>query len=88
MLCDLRRRRTVSNDAVAMIGLAEAAHRLAIAYQDAHRLLLTGHLRGEKRRSRWYVLLSDVERLAQRRASTPEAPPQRIPLPAKPGRIG
>ena len=47
-----------------MIGLAEAAQRLAIPYQDAHRLLLTGKLRGEKRKGRWYVSMTDVARLA------------------------
>jgi hypothetical protein len=47
------------------IGLAEAAHRLGIPYQDCHRLLLTGLLRGEKRRGRWYVLAEDVLQLAE-----------------------
>ncbi len=47
-----------------MIGLAEAAQRLCLPYQDAHRLLLTGKLRGEKRKGRWYVSLDDVARLA------------------------
>ncbi len=47
-----------------MIGLAEAAQRLRLPYQDAHRLLLTGKLRGEKRKGRWYVSMNDVTRLA------------------------
>lgn len=47
-----------------MIGLAEAAQRLCLPYQDAHRLLLTGKLRGEKRKGRWYVSVNDVARLA------------------------
>ena len=47
-----------------MIGLAEAAQRLSLPYQDAHRLLLTGKLRGEKRKGRWYVSMNDVARLA------------------------
>ena len=49
-----------------VIGLAEAAQRLRLPYQDCHRLLLTGALRGEKRKGRWYVHLVDVERLAER----------------------
>ena len=46
-----------------VMGLAEAAHRLLRPYQDCHRLLLTGVLRGEKRKGRWYVLEEDVEQL-------------------------
>lgn len=49
-----------------MIGLAEAAHFLRMPYQDCHRLLLTGALRGEKRKGRWYVLLVDVKALLDR----------------------
>lgn len=51
-----------------MIGLALAAQRIMIPYQDAHRLLLIGKLRGEKRGGRWYVRLTDVERLIAERA--------------------
>lgn len=51
----------------AMIGLAEAAHRLGIAYQDAHRLLLTGRLHGEKRGNRWFVRAEDVETVLRER---------------------
>ena len=47
----------------AMIGLAEAAMQLGVPYQDAHRLLLTGKMSGEKRGSRWFVRLVDVEKL-------------------------
>ena len=46
-----------------VMGLAEAAHRLMLPYQDCHRLLMTGVLRGEKRKGRWYVLEEDVEQL-------------------------
>lgn len=53
-----------------MMGLAEAAHRLRVPYQNCHRLLLTGVLRGVKRDGRWYVYASDVETLANRRATT------------------
>ena len=49
------------------IGLAEAAQRLTIPYQDCHRLVLTGVIRGEKRGNRWMVPLADVERLARER---------------------
>jgi len=51
-----------------LIGLAEAAQLLRIPYQDCHRLLLTGSLRGEKRGGRWFIVLSDVDRLAKERA--------------------
>jgi hypothetical protein len=54
-----------------MIGLAEAAQRLGLPYQDAHRLLLTGRLRGEKRRGRWFVFLKDVVSLATERIAAP-----------------
>jgi predicted site-specific integrase-resolvase len=50
-----------------MIGLAESAQRLRVPYQDAHRLLLTGAIRGQKRGGRWYVLAEDVDQLAERR---------------------
>ena len=46
-----------------MIGLAEAAAHLRMPYQNAHRLVLTGQLIGEKRGSRWYVKLIDVQRM-------------------------
>lgn len=51
----------------AMIGLAEAAQRLALPYQDAHRLVLTQKLRGEKRGGRWWVYNADVEKLERSR---------------------
>lgn len=57
-----------TKDRRAMIGLAEAAQRLALPYQDAHRLLLTQKLRGEKRGGRWLVHREDVERLERERA--------------------
>ncbi len=53
----------------ADLGLAEAAQALKLPYQDAHRLLLTGALRGEKRSGRWYVVAADVERLAKDRGA-------------------
>ena len=48
-----------------MIGLAEGAQRLGLPYQDAHRLLLTGVLQGEKRGGRWFVTRESVERVRQ-----------------------
>ncbi len=45
------------------IGLAEAAMRLAIPYQDAHRLLLTRRLEGWREGSRWRVSLESLRRL-------------------------
>jgi len=53
----------------SVIGLAEAAHKLAVPYQDAHRLLLTGKLRGEKRGGRWFVVAADVESLIRERSA-------------------
>lgn len=50
-----------------MVGLAEAAQYLGIPYQNAHRLLLTGALRGEKRSGRWIVRWEDAERLKTER---------------------
>ena len=50
-----------------MIGLAEAAQYLGIPYQNAHRLLLTGALRGVKRQGRWMVRREDTERLKAER---------------------
>jgi hypothetical protein len=47
------------------LGLAEAAQLLRIPYQQAHRLLLLGKLRGEKRGGRWFVDSVDVQRLAR-----------------------
>lgn len=57
-----------------LIGLAEAAQRLRMPYQDCHRLLLTGLLRGEKRGGRWFIVLADVDRLAQERALEAQDP--------------
>ncbi len=45
------------------IGLAEAAMRLAIPYQDAHRLLLTRRLEGWREGNRWRVSLESLRRL-------------------------
>lgn len=50
-----------------MIGLAEAAQQLGIPYQNAHRLVLTGVLKGEKRDNRWWVLKANVDDLANSR---------------------
>lgn len=50
-----------------MIGLSEAAQHIGIPYQNAHRLLLTGALRGEKRQGRWMVRREDTERLRTER---------------------
>ena len=49
------------------VAIEEAAAKLKIPYQDAHRLLLTGRLRGEKRGGRWYVRVTDVERVIEER---------------------
>jgi len=54
-----------------MIGLAEGAVLLRTPYQDAHRLLLTGRLQGEKVGGRWLVTVASVKRLLAER-KTPE----------------
>ncbi len=51
-----------------LIGLADAAALAMMPYQDAHRALLMGKLRGEKRGSRWFVRLLDAQRLAHEKA--------------------
>lgn len=51
------------------VGLADAAAKLRMPYQDCHRLVLTGVLEGTKRGSRWFVRSADVERLVRSRAS-------------------
>ena len=58
---------------VDMLGLAEAAQQLRLPYQDAHRLLLVGRLRGEKRGGRWFVRADDVQQVARERQSEPAA---------------
>jgi len=57
-----------------MIGLAEAAALLKRPYQDTHRLMLLGKLRGEKRGGRWFVLRKDVDRLRGARQTDESAP--------------
>ncbi len=47
------------------LGLAEAAQKLGIPYQQAHRLVLIGALPGEKRAGRWYVSANAVRRLTK-----------------------
>jgi hypothetical protein len=56
------------------IGLAECAQRLAIPYQDAHRLLLLGRLAGVKRGGRWFVARESLDRLLLERGCSPVAP--------------
>lgn len=55
------------------IGLAEAAQQLRLPYQDAHRLLLTGALRGKKVRGRWLVDRESVQRLLRQREQSSSA---------------
>jgi hypothetical protein len=45
------------------ISLVDAARRLAVPYQDAHRLLLTRRLEGWREGSRWRVSLESLRRL-------------------------
>ena len=51
----------------AKMGLAEAAHTLRLPYQDTHRLVLTGQLKGWKRGGRWFVCTAAVRRFAATR---------------------
>jgi len=53
-----------------MIGLAMAAAKLKIPYQDAHRLLLVGRLTGEKRGGRWFVSVASVTHVLHEREAT------------------
>ena len=45
------------------VDLVEAAARLRVPWHKAHRLVLTGQLRGERREGRWKVDAADLERL-------------------------
>lgn len=47
------------------MGLAEAGQKLRLPYQQVHRLLLIGEIRGEKIGSRWRVSAEDVNRLSR-----------------------
>jgi hypothetical protein len=48
-------------DSQRTIGLAEAAARLRLPYQSAHRLVLVGALEGMKAGGRWIVSLQSLE---------------------------
>ena len=52
--------------------MVEAAARLRIPYQDAHRLVLTGRLIGGKEGSRWLVTLESVDRFNRERGDGAE----------------
>ena len=52
-----------------MIGLAEAAALARIPYQDAHRAMLVGKLRGQKKGQRWFVRLDDAQSYAKELAA-------------------
>ena len=49
----------------SVIGLPEAAQRLGIPYQTAHRLVLVGQLPAQKLAGRWFVSRAAVEKLAR-----------------------
>jgi hypothetical protein len=51
------------------IELVLAAARLSIGYHVAHRMVLTGELRGERLGRRWMVDRRDLERLLRERGS-------------------
>lgn len=50
------------------LDLVEAAARLRVAYHTAHRLVLTGKLKGWRLDGRWFVDACDLERLLKERA--------------------
>jgi hypothetical protein len=52
---------------VRELDLPLAAARLRIPWHAAHRLVLTGKLRGERRDGRWFVDAVDLERLIAQR---------------------
>jgi hypothetical protein len=62
-----------------LLGLAVACQQLGIAYQDGHRLRLTGRLRGDKRGGRWFVNRESIERVARERER--EAAERYAPVP-------
>jgi predicted site-specific integrase-resolvase len=54
---------------VLTVRLTEAAARLRVTYQTAHRYVLTGVLRGELHNGRWRVDAEDLDRLINRLAA-------------------
>lgn len=54
-----------------VLPLTLAAARLGRSWAQAWRLVLIGHLCGEKRQGRWYVTAASVERLRRDTASAP-----------------
>lgn len=66
----------MNRDRDEMIGLADAAFRLRVPYQTAHRMVLLGKLAGTKEEGRWKVRLADLNRLlAERRSDGPGIEP-------------
>ena len=54
------------------IGLSEAAHRLGVSYNHAHRLALIGDLDAEHTGDRWYVTRESVDRMVEQRSQDPQ----------------
>ena len=54
------------------VTLVSAAAHLRVSWHTAYRLVLTGALRGQQRKGRWYVEQADVERLASERTDEHE----------------
>ena len=52
--------------------LVEASARLRVSYHTAHRWVLTGKLKGQRRDGRWFVDLRSLEKLERERATRPE----------------
>ncbi len=53
------------------VDLVEAARRLRVAYHVAHRLVLTGRLKGDRKNGRWKVDSEDLRRLEGEREEEP-----------------
>lgn len=56
-----------------VVDLVEAATRLQLSYHAAQRLVMTGHLKGERIYGKWVVDAEDLERLVRERQSQSEA---------------
>ena len=55
---------------IEKIDLVEAAQRLRVPWHTAHRLVLVGTLKGNRKDGRWTVDLADLERLLADRSRT------------------
>jgi hypothetical protein len=56
-----------------LVDLVEAATRLRISYHTAHRMVITGRLKGRRLKGHWAVDLEDLERLVNDPAASLQA---------------